>query len=279
MDFAGRKLVIATKHSKEKVIGPLVEEQLGAEWFVNPTFDTDVLGTFSGEIERKDDPLTTLKNKCLLAMEVSNCELGIASEGSFGPHPTLFFGHTDDELLVFIDKKYNLEIYVRELSTETNFGGAEIKNLTEAEEFSSKHGFPQHALIVKNLKDDLDFIRNGIDNYSDLNQSVKECLSIHGKAYLETDMRAMYNPTRMKVIESAAQKLMEKINSKCPECKTHGFSVSESKPGLRCEWCSSPTDSILYHLLTCQKCSFSEKEFYPNGKKFEDPMYCSNCNP
>jgi hypothetical protein len=279
MDFAGRKLVIATKHDKEKVIGPLVENHLAADWFVDPTFDTDFLGTFSGEIERKDDPLTTLKNKCLLAMEAANCDLGIASEGSFGPHPTLFFGHADDELLVFIDKKNDLEIYSRDLSTETNFGGVAIRNLTEAEEFAYKHGFPEHALIVKNRQEDFDYIQKGVNNSSDLSRFVEECLSKYGSVYLETDMRAMYNPTRMKVIESAAQKLMEKINSKCPECKTHGFSVSEVKPGLRCEWCSSPTDSILYHLLTCQKCSFSEKEFYPNGKKFEDPMYCSNCNP
>jgi 6-pyruvoyl-tetrahydropterin synthase len=212
-------------------------------------------------------------------MEASNCDLGIASEGSFGPHPTLFFGHADDELLVFIDKKNDLEIYSRELSTETNFGGVAIRNLTEAEEFASKHGFPEHALIVKNRQENFDYIQKGVNNSSDLSHFVEECLSKYDSVYLETDMRAMYNPTRMKVIESAAQKLMKKINSKCPECKTHGFSVTEVKSGLRCEWCSSPTDSILYHLLTCQKCSFSEKEFYPNGKKFEDPMYCSFCNP
>ncbi len=279
MDFVGRKLLIATKHDKQKVIGPLITEYLGAEWFINTDFDTDLLGTFSGEVERKDDALITLKNKCLLAMEASNCDLGIASEGSFGPHPTLFFGHADDELLVFIDKKNDLEIYSRELSTETNFGGSVIRSLTEAEEFASKHGFPQHALIVKNMQEDFDYIQKGVNNSSDLSHFVLECLSNYGSVYLETDMRAMYNPTRMKVIESAAQKLMKKINSKCPECKTHGFSVTEVKSGLRCEWCSSPTDSILYHLLSCQKCSFSEKEFYPNGKKFEDPMYCSFCNP
>ena len=279
MDFAGRKVVIATKHEKEKIIGPLVKHHLGADWFVNPAFDTDLLGTFSGEIERKEDPLTTLKNKCLLAMEASNCDLGIASEGSFGPHPTLFFGHADDELLIFIDKKNDLEIYARELSTETNFGGSIIKSLTEAEEFAVKHGFPQHAMIVKNQQEDFNYIKKGITNHPELEIFVQECLSKHGTVYLETDMRAMYNPTRMKVIERATQKLMEKINSKCPSCQTPGFSVTEAKPGLRCEWCSSPTDSILYHLLTCQKCSFNDKQFYPNGKKFEDPMYCSNCNP
>jgi hypothetical protein len=279
MDFAGRKIVIATKHEKEKVIGPLVEQHLGADWFVNSSFDTDLLGTFSGEIERKDDPLTTLKNKCLLAMEASNCDLGIASEGSFGPHPTLFFGHADDELVIFIDKKNDLEIYARELSTETNFGGSIVKSLKEAEEFAAKHGFPNHALIVKNQQEDFDYIQKGITNHPDLEIFVQERLSKHGTVYLETDMRAMYNPTRMKVIEQATQKLMEKINSKCPGCQTPGFSVVEAKPGLRCEWCSSPTESILYHLLTCQKCNFTDKKFYPNGKKFEDPMYCSNCNP
>jgi hypothetical protein len=279
MDFSGRKLVIATKHEKEKVIGPLVENHLGADWFVDPTFDSDLLGTFSGEIERKDDALTTLKNKCLLAMEVSNCDLGIASEGSFGPHPTLFFGHADDELIVFIDKKNELEIYARELSTETNFGGAKIKNLNEAEEFAAKHGFPNHALIVKNQQEDFDYIQKGITNHPDLEIFVQECLSKYGTVYLETDMRAMYNPTRMKVIERATQKLIEKINSKCPECQTHGFSITEAKSGLPCEWCSSPTDSILFHLLTCQKCGFSDKQFYPHGKKFEDPMYCAFCNP
>jgi hypothetical protein len=279
MDFVDRRLVIATKHEKEKVIGPLIDKYLGAEWFVDPTFDTDLLGTFSGEIERKDDPLITLKNKCLVAMEVTNCDLGIASEGSFGPHPTFFFGHADDELLIFIDKKNNLEIYARELSTDANFGGSIIKNLAEARDFASKYDFPSHALILKNQREDFDYIKKGIKNHSDLENYFQECFSEYGSVYLETDMRAMYNPTRMKVIECAAQKLMEKINSKCPECETHGFSVSDAKPGLRCEWCSSPTDSTLYHLMTCKKCNFSEKQYYPNGKKFENPMYCSICNP
>ena len=58
-----------------------------------------------------------------------------------------------------------------------------------------------------------------------------------------------------------------------------GFSVTESKRGLSCEWCFSPTDSISKHLLACQRCNFSVKQFYFNGKKFEDPMLCSNCNP
>jgi hypothetical protein len=54
-------------------------------------FDTDLLVTFTDEIECKCDPLTTVKNKCLHAMELKSCDLGIASESSFGSHPSIFF--------------------------------------------------------------------------------------------------------------------------------------------------------------------------------------------
>ena len=77
--FEGRKLIIATKHGKETVIAPLIESALGLICFVSENFDTDSLGTFTGEIERELDPLATLRKKCLLAMESSGNDLGIAS--------------------------------------------------------------------------------------------------------------------------------------------------------------------------------------------------------
>ena len=119
--FQDRKLIIVTKHEKEKAIAPFLEKSLGVSCFVNENFDTDILGTFTGEIERELDPIATARQKCLMAMELTNCDLGIASEGSFGPHPTIFFVSADDEFLIFIDKKNNLEIIARELSTATNF--------------------------------------------------------------------------------------------------------------------------------------------------------------
>ena len=49
--FLGRKLFIATKHKKETVIAPIIEVALGVVCFTNLDFDTDILGTFCGEIE------------------------------------------------------------------------------------------------------------------------------------------------------------------------------------------------------------------------------------
>jgi hypothetical protein len=48
----GRKIVIATKHQKESILGPMLEKELHVNFAVTTGLDTDQLGTFSGEIER-----------------------------------------------------------------------------------------------------------------------------------------------------------------------------------------------------------------------------------
>lgn len=277
--FKGRKLLIATKHEKEKVIAPILEKELGVKCFVAENFDTDVLGTFTGEVERKDDPITTARNKCLMAMERYDCDIGIASEGSFGPHPAIFFVHADDEMLLFIDKKNDLEIIARELSTETNFNGQEIKTEKQLHDFARQVKFPSHGLIIRKAKDDLTEIVKGITDSEKLNNTFQHFISTYGMAYAETDMRAMYNPTRMKVIEKAAKKLADKINSCCPQCNTPGFGITDGKQGLPCSYCGSETRSTLSYIYTCQKCSYTKEEMYPNKKTEEDPMYCDRCNP
>jgi hypothetical protein len=55
--FEGRRLLIATKHHKEQVIAPVFEKELAVQCFTSDEFDTDSLGTFSGEIERKNGAL------------------------------------------------------------------------------------------------------------------------------------------------------------------------------------------------------------------------------
>lgn len=58
---------------------------------VDASFDTDMLGTFTGEVERKLDPLATVREKCLRAMKHNHCDLGVASEGSFGASCIVIF--------------------------------------------------------------------------------------------------------------------------------------------------------------------------------------------
>lgn len=277
--FAGRTLLIATKHKKERVISPIFEKEFGVHCVVSQNFDTDLLGTFSGEIERKKSPLETVKEKCLLAMEANQCDLAIANEGSFGPHPTLFFIPADDEYLIFIDKKNNLEIVARIISTDTNFCQTEIKKEEELAKFAQEIGFPSHGVLLKRsgAKDNL--IRKDFASLDQLVKAYNELNDNDSTITLETDMRAMRNPTRMKVIEETAHQLAKKIKSTCPSCKTPGFSITDSKKGLPCSLCGSPTNSTLLHTYRCLSCDYSEDKMYPNDVKTEDPMYCNFCNP
>ena len=277
--FKDRKLLIATKHHKEQVIAPIFEKGLGVHCFVPEMYDSDIFGTFSGEVERKNTALETVKAKCLAAMEEFDCDLAIASEGSFGSHPSIFFAQADDEFLIFIDKKNDLEIIARELSLETNFYGEKIYNREMLLNFANRIQFPSHAIILRTEADDLTSIRKGIITNSQLEDAFQQIMNMHGSVYAETDMRALYNPTRMGVIKVAAQKLLETIKAECPSCKAPGFCVTDAKQGLPCSWCSAPTRSTLSFIYSCKKCFFSSEKMYPHQKITEEPGFCDSCNP
>lgn len=277
--FKNRNLVIATKHKKESVIAPLFLAELKVSCFVPNDFDSDSLGTFTGEVERNEDPLSTARKKCLMAMEQTNCDLGIANEGSFGSHPTIFFANADDEILILIDKKNDLEIIARELSLETNFNSTEVHSFKELKEFAKKIEFPSHAIILKGEEKGLSHFLKGIQSWEILEESYYILLQNNSTIYAETDMRALYNPTRLFVIEKATIKLIEKIKSVCPECQTPGFGLVSVQSGLPCSLCGCATKSTKSHLYCCHKCNFEMEKMYPHTKKTEDPTYCDYCNP
>lgn len=271
--------MIATKHGKERVIAPILEQHLGVHCFIANELDTDAFGTFTGEIPRTLDPIATLHNKCRWAMEVTGCDLAVASEGSFGPHPSLFIAQADDEFLLLIDAKNHFEIMVRELSLDTNFNGRKIHSWEELRDFAETCQFPSHGLILRPSKTDAQPIYKGIVDFDALKYAYNGLKKESKSVYVETDMRALYNPTRMGVIEKAAQKLVEKIKSTCPKCQTPGYGVVEARNGLPCKQCGAPTNSILSVLYRCLTCGHETESRYPKGKIEEDPMYCDYCNP
>lgn len=277
--FENRTLLIATKHGKEQVLIPLLENALQVKCFVNTEFDTDTFGTFSGEISRKDNALTTLKNKCLAAMSHYNCDLAVASEGSFGPHPAAFFTTADDELVILIDLKNNFEIIGRKLSLETNFASKSFSNSNDFLGFLEQIEFPSHNVILKDRADNPTEIYKDFSGRAEVTSIFQKLLEKYVSVYAETDMRAMHNPTRMKVIKEAAENLIEKVVSLCPQCSFPGFSVTSSVAGLPCSSCNSATNSILYNVCSCVKCAYTENKYYPRNIQTEDPMYCDNCNP
>lgn len=277
--FLNRRLLIVTKHKKEKIIAPLFENELEIECFVSKQFDTDTLGTFTGEVPRVSNPLDTLRQKCLLAMELEGFDLAIATEGSFGNHPSVFFATANDELIMLLDKKNNIEIVSRVLSLNTNFNGSKIESKEDLVLFLDKVQFPSHAVILKDSEKNWNTIHKGITDRSTVEKLYGEIFLNFGSCFIETDMRALYNPSRMKIIQEACLKLLEKINSFCPECFFPGFGVVSAKAGLLCSSCAMPSRSTLAHIYQCQHCMHESEVLYPNEKIIEDPMYCDFCNP
>ena len=269
--FEGRQLLIASMHQKEQVLQPLLESSLKVTVSVAHGLNTDLLGTFSGEVARIADPLTTTRKKCELALELTGCDLALASEGSFGAHPSAFFLPANEEWLLFLDRKHQLEIHARHLSLETNFSGQEFHTLEELEAFASKVGFPSHGLLLRRRKVNPEGILKGITDPDQLRNAAKDLLETQGSGYVETDMRAMFNPSRMQVIGETAQLLIQKLNSCCPSCQLPGFAVTAAEPGLPCSLCGTPSSAALAHLLLCSHCQHQEKVEFPHGKKQRIP--------
>ena len=275
--FDGRRLVVATMHQKEKVIAPILNATLGVTCFVSHELNTDQFGTFSGEIARTLSPLNAARAKCDLAHQHTGCDLVLATEGSFGPHPNLFFIPANEELMLLRDYKNNLSIWTSLLSTETNFNSLEISNTKQLADFAKSIGFPSHNLIL--LSSDRSRIRKDFNTLEEANHALVELTIGNGRCIVETDMRAMNNPTRMKVIEELTHKLVKKVNASCPSCNTPGFDVIRVNIGLPCMACKAKTSSTLSLVKGCLSCNYEELIEYPNNKQEEDPMYCNYCNP
>lgn len=281
VDFANRQAVLATMHRKEVAIAPLLKQELGIEVVVLPNFNSDRFGTFTREIDRPANQVETAKLKALAALELTDAAIAIASEGSFTPHPAMPFLPCDREVVVLIDRQQGLEIVGEALSTETNFRHAAIASVEAAIAFGEKVGFPTHGLIAMPDADcrDATLIYKGITTEAELIERVTHLLKTAGQAHLETDMRAMHNPTRMKVIQQATQDLIRKLKQACPQCGTPGFDVVERRRGLPCALCFHPTEQTLALIYRCQRCHFEQPVMFPNGVQTADPTYCEFCNP
>ena len=278
-DWKNRRGCIVSMHKKQEVIAPLLSSELGIICTPLEAVDTDALGTFSGELERKGSPLEALRAKCQLAIDCGWDDIVIASEGSFGPHPQMYFAYADDEWVMLKDVKHNLEILGRHVSSHTNFNAKEVSDWKALQLFAEQVKFPSHALILRPAVDVYSEMQKGISTWEKLEEVFHSLKETFGSVYVETDMRAHFNPSRMAVIQRATEDLVRMLKSVCPSCNAPGYGVVEVFPGLPCESCGMPTASTLKHLYRCQHCSHSSEHLYPRGKKKESPMYCSFCNP
>lgn len=281
--FADRTAVLASMHKKEEVIAPVLKEKVGIDLLVPKGFNSDEFGTFSGEVKRRGNQLEAAQKKAERALAFSKETLAIASEGSFGSHPVIPFFPFNREIVLLKDRENSLELIGMATSTEANYKGSQVNSFEEALSFAESIGFPETGVIVKvrETSHKGTEIIKGIVSTDSLEEAVQTLLdcSEDKSVFIETDLRAMYNPRRMKVIEEATKDLVSKMTSLCPNCSWPGYQITERVKGLPCSWCSLPTDLIKAHIYECKKCGYNEKETFPNGEESADPGNCNFCNP
>ena len=268
-------------HEKERVIAPLLEKHLGVEIIVPKNFNSDQFGTFTRDIKRTGNQLEAARAKLERAMKDLGVDLGVSSEGSFGAHPSMPFIQSNLELLLFIDKKSGYEIRGHHRTSETNMDGQYVTSIEEALKFAKKIGFPDHGIILRKSENGKLGIHKNIQTKEMLIETVGKMLSgiFTKKIFIETDMRAHKNPTRMKAIAKSTEDLINNIASLCPQCHAPGFVVIDFEKGLKCSLCGLPTDLPTNDIYKCSVCNHKEKRpvtLYGNNA---DPKYCEYCNP
>lgn len=281
--YAGCCFILPTKHAKSTAIAPHFAKVLGAG-VVEHIVDTDTLGTFSGEVERKGNALECAREKCQLSTSKIKkaVQYTLASEGSFGPHPKMPFIPCNHEVLYLVDKKHNFHLHVSHMSTDTNYSMQTIDSVEELHKFAAKALFPSHALILR-PNDELseNSIHKGISTYEELDTIFAKCKqeSQDDKVWVETDMRAHVNPTRMSVISELALKMAKRLKSLCPKCSIPGWGHVSQEIGLACRSCGLATDRAKYEIFSCNKCDHKQKFAIGEPGKLAEPEFCLNCNP
>ncbi|MEW6662949.1 MAG: DUF6671 family protein [Bacillota bacterium] len=277
--YSKQRIALLTQHGKERVIAPVLESALGCRVEHVTGYDTDQLGTFTREIPRPGTQLEAARKKARIGMELSGLPLGLASEGSFGPDPMVGMFPWNVEFLIWIDDERGLEI-VGVAQGKTNFAHVLAASWEEAEAFARQAGFPDHYLVVRPEGESDPRMRKGIAAWTEYEAAFAWALeqSPCRRVFVETDMRAHANPTRLENIRLAAEDLARKLCSLCPACGTPGFWTVERLTGLPCEACGAPTRETRAEVLGCLKCAHRVTRERAD-KEYADAGRCDYCNP
>lgn len=271
-----KQVGLLTKHHKEQTIGPILLDELNWQVITNSEFDTDQLGTFSGEKAREKSATACAEYKAKLASELTGLAKGLGSEGSFGVGPYGDLVPWNQELVTLYDTDNDWFVtgiahgpsfhYQKCIETET-----QLLNLIETVPAGQ-------ALILYPKSQPEDTLFKGLVDSEQVLQAYRESRSRYREdVMVELDLRAMHSPQRRVRIEKATKNMVARWQGQCPHCQRPGFWHDQIKEGLPCKMCYSPTNEIASRIAVCSSCEYEHTAQVE--KKFADPMHCPYCNP
>ena len=276
--YAGQDVALLTRHGKEALIRPALEPALACRIVHTDAYDTDQLGSFSGDVARLDSQLETAKKKARIGMQLTGAALGLASEGAFVPDPFGGLMPWNAEIVVWLDDLRGLQVVGMAQGPARSMQRS-VRWLPELEKFAIEAGFPEHQLLLRPQSENDPRIRKGLKNWQALRQAFRAC-QIEASNQLvvaEHDLRAFCNPTRQAMIRKASEDLLAKLRSCCPQCSMPGYAITSHRPGLPCRLCGQPTRLALSRSWQCTPCGHHHEERVQTA--FADPARCDACNP
>ncbi len=281
--YDGDLAVLATKHGK---LGSIAPELARAGLVVQAAdVDTDVLGTFTGEVPRSAPPLETAVAKARLGMVAGGIPLGVASEGSVGPDPDVPWLTVDDEIVVLVDDRRGIVVAGRHASSDVVAvsavvgPGAGLRD--RLRDLARQADLPDHAVTVVPSLGPPRPVRKGLRRIGDIADAVEACAaaSPDGLARVATDLRAHCCPSRRAVIRAAAADLAHRLGARCPACGSPGWGLAEVRTGVPCAWCGAAVGRVRAEVDGCPACGHRVERPVLPASAVADPGECARCNP
>lgn len=253
-----------TKHQKGDIIQPVLQT-IGLKIIETSAFDTDTLGTFSGDVERTLSPKDAALYKAKKAVELTGSVWGLGSEGSFGGGPYPGVMNWNEEILCL----YNSH------NGNALFASASGPSLVEKASINSQSAL---AALTKKFPNQLWMLEEQGEIIKGLDyQAITQRLAQQDTLLLKPDLRAMHCPHRQEMLANAAYDLVKRWQARCPHCDASNFVIKKIQQGLPCRTCTFATERVKSRTKICDECGFTEQE--NSTPAFADPMYCPICNP
>ena len=280
MPYAGQRIALTTLHGKQKALARPFALGLGAN-LACIACDTNALGTFSGEVARIDDALSTCQRKAWMGMEQSGLPLGLASEASFGPHPSLPLLAVGQEVLVFVDRDRRLTVVEQLLEWRTNYAQTLLEPVDDPSDWLRRVHFPSHGVMARPAAAAAGPWWKDLGSQAKLQAALTACRAAdpNGRVWLETDMRAHRNPTRMRSIRRLGVALVRRLATACPHCDAPGWGLLDTEPGPPCSLCGTATELTACEIWGCKACGHRQLHPRRDGLAAADPGQCPWCNP
>lgn len=274
----GKVVAFLTQHGKETLVAPLLEPLLGCRIQRARGYDTDQLGTFSGDTPRLESQIETARKKARIGMDMLGVRIGMGSEGAFVADPFGGLLPWNIEVVVWCDDAQGLEVTgVAQGPARSLYRG--VRKFSELELLAQEAGFPEHHLLLRPDSETDPRMVKGLADWQSLRKAFIEChsASTHGLVFAENDHRAFCSPSRQAMIVRATQDLMKKFSALCPACALPGFAITAQKAGLTCRACGGTTRLPMSYILQCHACQHTQEK--QSDMRWADPRDCDVCNP